>query len=104
MVPKIDRVDEATRHADRGEERTRGTDRDAGIRIDQWEARGRTSSSFARSQPDPAGDRQNRTESAALPRAFDEVVLQIKRRRIGDESYRGRPRLCCFGAAIPRCV
>src|SRR5712692_4230212 len=102
MVPKIDRVDEATRRADRGEERTRVSEREAGIRIDQWEARGRTSSSFARSQPDPAGDR-HRTESAR-PRAFDEVVLQIKRRRIGDESYRGRPRLCCFGAAIPRCV
>src|SRR5258708_2160218 len=104
MVPKIDRVDEATRRADRGEERTRGTVRVAGIRIDQWEARGRTSSSFARSQPDPARDRQNGTESAARPRAFDEVVLQIKRRRIGDESYRRRPKPCCCGAAIPRCV
>src|SRR6267154_2858973 len=103
MAPKIDRVDEATRRADRGEERARVSERDARIRIDQWEARGRTSSSFARSQPDPAGDRQNRTESD-LPHAFDEVVLQIKRRRIGDESYRGRPKPCCFGAAIPRCV
>src|SRR6202030_501020 len=103
MVPKINRVDEASRRADRGGERTRVSERDAGIRIDQWEARGRTSWSFARSQPDPAGERQNRTESA-LPRAFDEVVLQIERRRIGDESYRGRPQPCCFGAAIPRCV
>src|SRR5260370_30819939 len=103
MVPKIDRVDEATRRADRGEERTRVAERDAGIRSERWEGRGRTSSSRARSQPDPAGERQNRTESA-LPRAFDEVVLQIKRRRIGDESYRGRPWPCCFGAAIPRCV
>src|SRR5260370_40629648 len=95
MVPKIDRVDEATRRAERGEERTRVSERDAGIRIDQWEARGRTSSSFARSQADPAGNRQNSTESSRQ-RAFDEVVLQIKRGRLGDEAYPGRPQPCCF--------
>jgi len=81
MVPKIDRVDEQLGARTDARSELAFRNETAGSRIDQWEACGRTSSSFARSQPDPAGEPPNRTESV-LPHAFDESYCRLSGRRM----------------------